>query len=186
MSSPPPHLQTLILSGRIEKLPEWIPKLKSIVRIGLDWSRLMDDPLKVLQALSNLMDLLLYDGYRGEQLHIEGGGFQKLKFLGLRNLGGLNMLIIDKDALPLLEILEIGPSPRLKKVPTGIQHLKSLKKLQFYEMPTEFVLSMQPAEGPEFWKVKHIPSVHFLNRIQGERYKIHKLGDPELLELSQR
>ena len=37
MSSPPPHLQTLILSGRIEKLPEWIPKLKSIVRIGLDW-----------------------------------------------------------------------------------------------------------------------------------------------------
>ena len=82
----------------------------------------MDDPLKVLQALSNLMDLLLSDGYGGEQLHTEGGGFQKLKFLGLRNLRGLNMLIIDKDALPLLEILEIGPSPRLKKVPTGIQH----------------------------------------------------------------
>ncbi|KAM4081837.1 hypothetical protein ACJW30_11G123000 [Castanea mollissima] len=162
MSSPPPRLQTLILSGRIEK-------------IGLDWSRLMDDPLKVLQALSNLMDLLLYDGYRGEQLHIEGGGFQKLKFLGLRNLRGLNMLIIDEDALPLLEILEIGPSPQLKKVPTGIQHLKSLKNLQFYEMPTEF-----------FWKVKHIPSVHFWNRIQGEHYKIHKLGDPELLELLQR
>ncbi|XP_050248793.1 disease resistance protein RPM1-like [Quercus robur] len=186
MSSPPPCLQTLILSGRIEKLPEWIPKLKSIVRIGLDWSRLMDDPLKVLQTLSNLMDLLLYDGYGGEQLHIEGGGFQKLKFLGLRNLGGLNMLIIDEDALPLLEVLEIGPSPQLKKVPTGIQHLKSLKKLQFFEMPIEFVLSMQPAEGPEFWKVKHIPSVHFWNRIQGEHYKIHKLGDPELLELLQR
>ncbi|KAM4102582.1 hypothetical protein ACJW30_06G012100 [Castanea mollissima] len=186
MSSPPPRLQTLILSGRIEKLPEWIPKLKCIVRIGLDWSRLMDDPLKVLQALSNLMDLLLFDGYRGEQLHIEGGGFQKLKFLGLRNLGGLNMLIIDEDALPLLEILEIGPSPQLRKVPTGIQHLRSLKNLQFYEMPTEFVLSMQPAEGPEFWKVKHIPSVHFWNRIQGEHYKIHKLGDPELLELLQR
>nr|XP_023879062.1 disease resistance protein RPM1-like [Quercus suber] len=186
MSSPPPCLQTRILSGRLAKLPEWIPKLKSVVRIGLDWSRLMDDPLKVLQALSNLMDLLLYDGYAGEQLHIEGGGFQKLKFLGLRNLGGLNMLIIDKDALPLLEILEIGPSPQLKKVPTGIQHLKSLKKLQFYEMPIEFVLSMQPAEGPEFWKVKHIPFVHFWNRIRGEHYKIHKLGDPELLELLQR
>ncbi|KAM4092095.1 hypothetical protein ACB094_06G011200 [Castanea mollissima] len=186
MSSPPPRLQTLILCGQVEKLPEWIPKLKYIVRIGLDWSRLMDDPFKVLQALTNLMDLLLYDGYGGEQLHIEGGGFQKLKYLGLRNLGGLNMLIIDEDALPLLEILEIGPSPQLRKVPTGIQHLKSLKNLQFYEMPTEFVLSMQPAEGPEFWKVKHIPSVHFWNRIQGEHYKIHKLGDPELLELLQR
>ena len=36
---------------------------------------------------------------------------------------------------------------------TLIQHLKSLKNLQFYEMPTELVLSMQPEEGPEFWKL---------------------------------
>jgi disease resistance protein RPM1 len=79
MSSPPPLLQTLCLRGRLEKLPEWIPKLKSIVRIALIYSRLMDDPFKVLQALPNLMYLWLQDGYEGEQLHIEGGGFQKLK-----------------------------------------------------------------------------------------------------------
>ena len=76
MSSPPPLLQTLGLFGRLEKLPEWIAKLKSIAKIELCWSRLMDDPLKVLQTLPNLMSLWLYDVYGGEQLHIEGGGFQ--------------------------------------------------------------------------------------------------------------
>uniref|UniRef100_A0A2N9F6C4 NB-ARC domain-containing protein n=1 Tax=Fagus sylvatica TaxID=28930 RepID=A0A2N9F6C4_FAGSY len=144
MSSPPPLLQTLSLHGRLEKLPEWIPKLKSIVSISLNFSRLMDDPFKVLQALPNLMDVWLHDGYEGEQLHIEGGGFQKLKSLGLRNLRGLNRLIIDEGSLPLLEKLRIGHCPLLKEVPSGIHHLKSLKHLQFYDMPREFVLSLQP------------------------------------------
>jgi disease resistance protein RPM1 len=66
MSSPPPLLQTLSLRGRLEKLPEWIPKLKSIVSIFLCWSRLMDDLFKVLQALPNLMSVWLHDGYKGE------------------------------------------------------------------------------------------------------------------------
>ncbi|GMY30861.1 disease resistance protein RPM1-like [Fagus crenata] len=161
MSSPPPLLQTLSLRGRLEKLPKWIPQLKSIVKIGLIFSRLMDDPFRVLQALPNLMHLVLTNGYEGEQLHIEGGGFQKLKYLGLRNLRGLNRLIIDEGSLPLLERLTIGPCPLLKEVPSGIHHLKSIKHLKFYEMPREFMLSLQPDEGPDFWKVKHIPTVDF-------------------------
>ncbi|GMY30894.1 disease resistance protein RPM1-like [Fagus crenata] len=179
MSSPPPLLQTLSLRGVLEKFPEWIPKLKSIVRIYLIYSRLMDDPFKVLQGLPNLMYLWLHDGYEGVQLHIEGGGFQKLKSLGLRNLRGLNRLIIDEGSLPLLERLVIGPGPLLKEVPSGIHHLKSLKHLQFYNMPREFVLSLQPDEGPDFWKVKHIPSVEFWYRTKGEYYKLYKIGHPE-------
>ena len=45
LPSPPLLLQTLVLYGRLEKFPEWIPKLKSIVRIVLNWSKLMEDPL---------------------------------------------------------------------------------------------------------------------------------------------
>ena len=142
----------------------------------------MEDPLKVLQALPNLMSLRLYDGYRGEQLHIEGGGFQKLKDLMLRNLKGLNMLIIDEGALPFLEKLEIGPSPLLKEVPSGIHHLKSLKKLKFWEMQTEFILSLQPDEGPNFGKVKHIPFVTFWYRTHGEDYIWYTLGNSTLLK----
>nr|XP_023924981.1 disease resistance protein RPM1-like isoform X2 [Quercus suber] len=182
LPSPPLLLQTLGLHGRLEKLPEWIPKLKSILRILLTWSKLMEDPLKVLQALPNLMSLSLYDGYGGEQLHIKGEGFQKLKHLLLQNLGGLNRLIIDEGALPLLEKLDIGYSPQLKEVPSGIHHLKSLKILEFTEMPTEFVLSLQPDEGPDFWKVKHIPSVTFWYRTHGENYIWYTLGNSALFK----
>ena len=183
MSSLPLLLQSLYLLGRLEKLPEWIPKLKSIVRIVLVWSRLMDDPFKVFQALPNLMHLWLTDGYEGEQLHIEGGGFQKLKYLGLRTNGrGLDRLIIDKGSLPLLEKLTIGSCPLGKEVPSGIHHLKNLKYLKFYDMPREFVLSLQPDVGPDFWKVKHIPIVEFWYRIKGEHYKGYDLGDSKLLK----
>jgi disease resistance protein RPM1 len=142
----------------------------------------MDDPFKVLQVLPNLMDLRLYNGYEGEQLHIEGGGFQKLKRLELRNLRGLNRLIIDEGFLPLLERLVIGPCPLLKEVPFGIHHLKSLKHLQFEEMPREFVLSLQPNKGPDFYKVKHIPTVEFWYRSKGQHYNWYKIGHPELLK----
>ena len=86
-------------------------------------------------------------------------------------------MIIDEGAMPLLEQLEIGPSPQLKEVPSGIHHLQSLKDLEFYDMPIEFELSLQPDKGPDFWKVKHIPSVIFWHRIQGLRYKTYKLGE---------
>ncbi|KAM4092090.1 hypothetical protein ACB094_06G010900 [Castanea mollissima] len=182
LPSPPLLLQTLSLHGRLEKLPEWIPKLKSIVKIILIWSKLMEDQLRVLQALPNLMRLSLYDGYGCEQLHIEGRSFQKLKDLRFQNLGGLNRMIIDEGALPFLEFLEIEECPQLKEVPSGIHHLKSLKELSFAEMPTEFVLSLQPDEGPNFGKVKHISCVTFYYRTSGEHYKWYKLGDLELLK----
>ena len=183
LPSPPPLLQTLFLLGKLEKFPKWIPKLQSMASLILYWSKLMKDPLKVLQALPNLMSLWLYDGYKGEQLHFEGGGFQKLKFLQLRYLGGLNRLIIDEGALPLLEELQIGPCLQLKEVPSGIHHLKSLKILEFFDMPTKFVLSLQPDEGPDFWKVEHIPFLTFQYLTHGGNYIWYKLGDLELLNL---
>nr|POF03101.1 putative disease resistance rpp8-like protein 4 [Quercus suber] len=67
----------------------------------------------------------------------------------------------DEGALPILDQHHIGPCPQLKEVPSGIHHLKNLKQLRFDEMPTEFVLSLQPDEGFNFGKVKHIPSVTF-------------------------
>ena len=91
-------------------------------------------------------------------------------------------MIIDEGALPLLVKLVIGDCLQLKEVPSGIHHLKSLKNLEFYDMPTEFVLSLQPDEGPDFGKVKHIPSVTFGYRTHGENYEGYELGDSELLE----
>ncbi|KAM3743876.1 hypothetical protein ACB098_06G008700 [Castanea mollissima] len=48
-----------------------------------------------------------------------------------KNLYALHSLLIHEGALPLLENFVIGPSPQLKEVLFGIQHLRSLKKLKF-------------------------------------------------------
>ncbi|KAL7176927.1 hypothetical protein ACSBR2_030292 [Camellia fascicularis] len=78
-SSPPQYLQHLELVGRLEKLPDWIPKLQNLVRLHLWASGLTkNDSLKALQVLPSLVRLALWDAYDGEQWYFEAGGFQKL------------------------------------------------------------------------------------------------------------
>jgi disease resistance protein RPM1 len=133
-----------------------------------------------------LITLSLNHAYDGLQLHFNGGGFRKLKNLTLRGLERLNMVEIDRGSLPVLEKLEFGPCPRMKEVFYGIEHLKSLKILDFYEMQGEFVLAIQPDGGKDYWKVKKVTTIRFKYRIKGERYQIYKLGDSDLLERLQR
>jgi disease resistance protein RPM1 len=92
------------------------------------------------------------------------------------------MVEIDRGSLPILEQLEIGPCPQMKEVPSGIQHLKNLKILDFYEMHREFVLHLQPDRGKDYWEVKKVTTIRFIYRIKGECYQIYKLGELDLLE----
>ncbi|XP_028060204.1 disease resistance protein RPM1-like isoform X2 [Camellia sinensis] len=170
-SSPPQYLQRLYLGGRLEKLPDWIPKLKSLVRLSLSGSGLTkNDPLKALQVLPSLVRLWLLDAYDGEELYFEVGRFQKLKQLTLVGLNGLNSVIIEEGALPLLEELMIGPSPQLNEVPSGIHHLTNLKTLEeFVDMLDELINRMEPEpkpkpkpkpnRGKDYWIVEHIISL---------------------------
>ncbi|THF94782.1 hypothetical protein TEA_007170 [Camellia sinensis var. sinensis] len=137
-SSPPQYLQCLCLTGRLEKLPDWIPKLQNLVGLSLTGSGLTkNDPTKALHVLPSLVRLVLSDAYDGEQLYFEEG------------------------ALPLLEDLMIGPSPQLKEVPSGIYHLRNLKTLEFVGMPEELIDRMEPKpnQGKNYWIVEHIPRV---------------------------
>ncbi|KAL7209259.1 hypothetical protein ACSBR1_030904 [Camellia fascicularis] len=167
-SSPPQYLQCLCLTGRLEKLPDWIPKLQNLVGLSLMGSGLTkNDPTKALQVLPSLVRLVLSDAYDGEQLYFEVGRFQKLKQLTLVGLKGLNSMIIKEGALPFLEDLMIGPSPQLKKVPSGIYHLRNLKTLEFVSMPEELIDRMEPKpnQGKDYWIVEHIPRVELWSRI---------------------
>ncbi|KAL7176948.1 hypothetical protein ACSBR2_030308 [Camellia fascicularis] len=169
ISSPPHYLQRLLLAGRLEKLPDWIPKLQNLVGLSLMGSGLTkNDPLKALQVLPSLVHLLLWDAYDGEELYFEVGRFQKLKELCLLEFKGLNSVIIEEGALPLLEHLTIEPSPQLKEVPSGIHHLTNLKTLEFVGMPEEFIDRMEPKpnQGKDYWIVEHIPHVVLSSRIQ--------------------
>ncbi|CAL5430717.1 unnamed protein product [Camellia sinensis] len=145
ISSPPQYLQYFELVGRLEKLPDWNLKLQNLVTLRLLGSSLTkNDPLKALQELPSLVLLVLVDAYDGEQLYFEVGRFQKLKQLRLVGLKGLNSVIIEEGALPLLELLTIEPSSQLKKVPSSIHHLRNLKPLQFVSMPEELIDRMEP------------------------------------------
>jgi len=182
ISSPPPFLEHIYLRGRLEKLPNWILELQNLVSLILFFSSLKEDQLSCLQALPNLITLSFNQAYNGEQLHFEVGGFRKLKRLALRELKELKIVEIDRGSLPSLKQLEIGPCPQMKELPSGIQHLESLKILGFYEMRGEFVLRMQPEGGEDYWKVKKVSTIRLRYRIKGERYQTYKLGDPHLLE----
>uniref|UniRef100_A0A5B6ZAS1 Putative disease resistance protein RPM1-like isoform X2 n=1 Tax=Davidia involucrata TaxID=16924 RepID=A0A5B6ZAS1_DAVIN len=168
-------LQRLYLRGHLGKFPDWIPKLENLVRIGLFCSGLTEDPLKIIQGLPSLLEIRLYRVYDGEHLYFEEGGFQKLKVLELRYLNSLNSVIIKNGALPLLEKLSIGPSPQLKKVPSGIQHLRNLTIVRFYEMPDEFNDGMMPNEGEDYQVVEHVPTVLFRCKGEGGQYDWYTL-----------
>jgi disease resistance protein RPM1 len=134
----------------LKKLLNWIPELQNLVALGLFYSSLEEYPLPCVQALPNLITLSLNNVYDGEQLHFEVGSFRKLKKLTLIEMEKLKMVKKDRGSLPGLEQLEIGPCPQMKEVPSGIQHLESLKMINFYEMQREFVLRMQPDGGEDY------------------------------------
>ncbi|KAM1368447.1 hypothetical protein PS1_001776 [Malus domestica] len=180
ISTPPQLIRALFLVGRLEQLPGWISNLQHLVRITIFRSRLRDSPLKALQNLPNLLVLVLaINAYDGVHLHFEEGGFQKLTVLGLREMEGLNSLIIDDGVMPLLQEFRIGPSPQLKEVPSGIHHLLNLTYLDFYDMPKELARQMDPKYGQHYWIVEHIQNVRFRYKVGPRKgvYETHALRD---------
>ncbi|XP_008236579.1 PREDICTED: disease resistance protein RPM1-like [Prunus mume] len=162
ISNPPQHLQGFYLMGRLEKLPDWIAELCLLTRLSLCWSGIAGDhnPLKVLQVLPNLMQLVIHEAFSCEELHFERG-FPKLKDLRLRHLKGLKLMTIHNRALPLLETLYFGPSPQLQQVPSGIRHLENLKSLLFVDMPLHLmdeihVLETKHRVGPRVFFTQSI------------------------------
>ena len=165
LSCPPPFLQRLFLSGRLEKLPHWMSSLHCLAKISLKWSQLRDDPLEFLQDLPNLVHLEFLQVYEGETLHFNAGGFQRLKVLSLDQMDGLKMVIVEKGAMSSLEKLILQRCKLLHSLPSGIKHLSKLKSLEFYDMPNELIMTLRPdidgdGDGGDYWKVKHVPEIN--------------------------
>ncbi|KAL2322755.1 hypothetical protein Fmac_027134 [Flemingia macrophylla] len=116
----------LSVNGKLEKLPNWIPELKNLVKLTLCFSFLTDDPLTSLKDMPNLLLFCMrYDAYDGKSLHFEDGGFHTLKKLRLEYLNNLKSIIIRRGALRSLERLELCVLRNLKRV-SGIQYLEKL------------------------------------------------------------
>jgi len=161
LSNPPRFLQRLYLTGRLQSLPEWLHSSDSLVKLVLKWSRLSDDPLLSLQHLPNLVHLELVQVYDGEMLCFQAKGFQRLKFLGINKLESLRVITVQQGAMPCLEKLIVQSCKELKRVPSGIEHLTTLKVLEFFNMPKELIMTLQPSEeNGDYLKVAHVPDVY--------------------------
>ncbi|KAK2439922.1 disease resistance protein RPM1 [Trifolium repens] len=158
--SSPPKLLKLHLKARLEKLPDWMPKLECLVNIRLGFSMLKDDPLQSLKNLPNLLRLSLWNNaYDGEILHFHNGGFKKLKQLILSHLNRVNFILIENGALLSLEHFKMERIPQLKEVPSSIKLLDKLKVIDLVDMSNELVKSIDQDNGHDHWIINHVPLV---------------------------
>ncbi|KAL2536760.1 Disease resistance protein RPM1 [Forsythia ovata] len=71
-------------------------------------------------------------------------------------------VIVEEDAMPHLEKLVIQRCNLLQRIPRGIEHLIELKVVEFFDMPDEFITTMDPNRlGEDYCKVAHIPEVYY-------------------------
>ncbi|XP_050882424.1 disease resistance protein RPM1 [Lathyrus oleraceus] len=172
----PPNLKVLNLKGRLTNLPNWIPKLKYLVKLRLGLSNFEHDPLDSLKNLPNLLRLNLWDdAFAGENLHFKVGGFPKMKELDLTRLNKLSSITIEKGALLGLHHFRFNNNPQLKVVPQDLQYLENLQFLGFADMPSELVESIDPnKKGDCHWIIKHVPLV-LIRQKKGSRFHDYEL-----------
>ncbi|KAM1791997.1 hypothetical protein ACFX12_035899 [Malus domestica] len=157
----PDFLQRLYLKGRLERLPMWISKLHSVVKIGLKWSKLQvnEKPLEALQALPELMELDLVQYHTGAELKFKAETFHKLKILHIEQFDQLNKMVVENGAMPKLEKLIMSRCQNLSLLPLGMEHLTHLDELLLYDMPDEFIAKLGK-DSEDRAHVEHIRVIH--------------------------
>ncbi|XP_030943717.1 disease resistance protein RPM1-like [Quercus lobata] len=159
LSCPPPNLQKLFLTGKLENVPQWFRSLQNLTDLGLQWSRLEEDLLPHIAALTHLGHLTLTNAYVGKQLCFNTG-FPKLTDLQIRNFPQLNEIIIEKGVMPNLKSLYIKTCMELKTVPKGIEYLQNLQELVLASVLMELQNRIEGEGSVDFPKVQHIPKIY--------------------------
>lgn len=156
--SAPPLLKTLVLTGKLDKVPLWFHSLESLTVLYLHWSRSTEDFLPHLHPLPNLTKLWLCNAYVGSQL-LFNTGFQKLSWFYLTNFPQLNLITIEKGVMPALKTLDISECMELKQLPRGIELLTCLQELHLHRVPDELIELIRAEARVGRSKVKHISDI---------------------------
>ncbi|XP_044410488.1 disease resistance protein Pik-2 isoform X2 [Triticum aestivum] len=112
---PSNSLESLHLWGKLVNVTKWINTLQNLTKLVLRRSRLeQDDAIQALGFLPNLVVLRLrMDSFDGTQLHVKSSSFPSLIVLELQWLDNLQSALFEKDAMPKLELLQIGQCKNL-------------------------------------------------------------------------
>lgn len=167
LSSVPPLLETLVLYGKLEKVPLWFGSLHSLTALKLHYSRLEENFLVYIQGLPNLVDLRLVNACTRNVLRFRSG-FQKLSYLAFCNFPRLTSIFIEEQVMPQLEKLEIIECINLKSLPHGIEYLSSLQEMNFLNAPWELIERIRGERSPDRHRVQHIAKINNFYGTQSE------------------
>ncbi|PQQ17438.1 hypothetical protein Pyn_39465 [Prunus yedoensis var. nudiflora] len=142
LSSPPPYLDRLDLTEKLEKVPHWYCSLHSLTFMNLRRSGLEEDLLPHIEALPSLHFLFLDDAFVRKELCFSRG-FVKLGCLEFRKLSLLNKITIEKGAMPNLKFLGIRSCLKLETLPQGIEDLTKLQGCRLYNVSEKFRESVE-------------------------------------------
>ncbi|KAG6667299.1 putative disease resistance protein At1g50180 [Carya illinoinensis] len=154
-----PHIYQLRLWGKIEKLPEHDKISQHLAQLKLKETQLEEDPMLILEKLSNLKILhLAHQAYTGKKMICSVRGFPQLQSLILNELNGLEEWEVEEGSMPMLCHLKIEFCYNLRMVPDGLQFFGNLQKLEIVSMGSSFEKRLGEG-GEDFYKIRHVPSV---------------------------
>ncbi|PPD72844.1 hypothetical protein GOBAR_DD30246 [Gossypium barbadense] len=164
------YLSKLTLRGRIEDEPhpnghvlKYLPS--NIVKLTLVFCKLRQDPMAVLEKLCHLRILHLLEAYIGSKMVCSANGFPKLDYLLMSWLLKLEEWEIEEGAMPCLRDLKLQSLNSLRMLPEGLRYITTLQELNLMQMSSpleERVKVIDGREGRDFYKVRHIPSIHII------------------------
>lgn len=128
--SPPKHLTSLRLCGRLGNLPEWMGSLNDLGKVKLLRTQLKQNAIEVIGKLPNLTLLALWEESFAEGfICFSEGTFQKLKLLYIEGLENIKTIKIEEGTLPVLEKLEVKKCISLHDNELGLSRVLFLKNL---------------------------------------------------------
>ncbi|XP_058114685.1 putative disease resistance protein At1g50180 [Magnolia sinica] len=156
----------LRLHGELEKLPEYSEFPENLTKLTMRDSHLKQDPLVTLEKLENLRILKLLEySYVGMEMACATQGFPRLEYLHLERLYQLKEWRVEEGSMPSLLHLRIDCCQELKMLPEGLQYVTTLKKLELWDMPNDFIERLRGEDGGEdSYKIQHIPSIDICSR----------------------
>ncbi|KAF3434073.1 hypothetical protein FNV43_RR25176 [Rhamnella rubrinervis] len=132
-------------------------------KLVLDGTHLEQDPMPILEKLSNLRRLKIKgNAYFGCKLVCSAYGFPKLETLQFVNLDVLLEWHAEEGALQSLKRLDIQHLLFMEMIPDGLRFVTCLRELNIKHMPKSFCERLQVKdgiEGADYYKVAHIPSI---------------------------
>ena len=119
----------------------------------------------------------MYKAYDGKELRFPVHSFPKLQELHIIGAPQLNHVEIEEGALENLVILGLGCCPKLKRLPSGIEHLSALEELYLLDTSEEVIKKLRQKRNvdessEELMKISHIKKVVVKLTKEGMRERI--------------